>query len=137
VGLVTIIGLILLIIPGIIFAIWYAFAVYINIIETKDNKGWDALKRSKELVAGRWGATFWRIMIPALSIYLLSMIVVIGLMFMFTGGQINFEDSMHIAIYNTVTTIIFLALAPLFTSFYIILYNNLKETKKTSSASEE
>ncbi|MFC1598994.1 hypothetical protein ACFL2U_03250 [Patescibacteria group bacterium] len=136
VGIITILGFILLIIPGVIFAIWYSFAIYINILEKKDNKGWTALKRSKELVKGRWGKTFWRLLIPPLAIYALSMVVVIGLMFMLTGGQVSLENPQHALLYNTLSTVIILILSPLFTSFYIILYNSLKDTKNTKTETE-
>ncbi len=56
-GLAVIGGLILLIIPGLIFAAWFSLAVFVAVEE--DLKGMAALKRSKELVKGRvwemWG----------------------------------------------------------------------------------
>jgi hypothetical protein len=52
-GLAVFGGCIMLIIPGIIFAIWFAFSAYINLLEDKENKGIAALKSSKALVEGR------------------------------------------------------------------------------------
>ncbi|MBU0478607.1 DUF4339 domain-containing protein [bacterium] len=45
-------GLLLLIIPGIIFAVWFSLAGYVRIIEGIG--GIAALKRSKQLVKGNW-----------------------------------------------------------------------------------
>ena len=45
-------GMLLLIIPGIIFAIWFSFAVYALVLE--DRGVTESLGRSRELVAGRF-----------------------------------------------------------------------------------
>ncbi len=58
-GLAVLFGLALLIVPGVIFAVWFCFisqAVALDGISGKDS-----LKYSKRLVAGRWSAIFWRI----------------------------------------------------------------------------
>ncbi len=133
VGLITILGFILLIIPGIIFAVWYSFAVYINVLENKDNKGWTALKSSKELVTGRWGKTFWRLLLPSLLIYAIVLAVIIALMFMISGGQIDLISYEQSIIYNLITSVIFTILSPLFVAFILFLYYSLKETKEVKS----
>jgi len=129
-------GFILLIIPGIIFIVWYGFASYINILEEKNNKGIAALKSSKTLVQGRWLATFIRLMVPSLLIYLLVMIIVAALVYMLTGGNINMESYEQNIMMNSISTIIFLILGPLFTALAVILYNNLKETKQETNKIE-
>ncbi len=130
VGLITMAGLILLIIPGIIFAVWYSFAVYINILEDKNNKGWDALKSSKDLVKGRWGKTFWRLILPSLLVYAIVMVVVIALMFMISGGHVDLITYEQTVIYDLITTAIFTLLSPLFVAFILLLYYSLKETRE-------
>ena len=134
-GLIVMMGIILLIIPGIIFAIWYAFSVYINILEGK--KGMEALNASKALVQGRWGATFWRLLAPAIAVYILVMIVVLVLSYIFTGGHFNTASLGQSILFNILSSVIFLILAPLFASFSVILYNNLKETKQQAPASTQ
>ena len=65
--LVTIIvlgGSLLLIIPGIIFTVWYSFAFYAVIFENA--RGFNALKSSKSLVVGRWWPIVWRLFITTL-----------------------------------------------------------------------
>jgi len=127
-ALVIIAGLILIIIPGIIFTIWFNFAPYANVLENK--KGITALKASKELVEKRWFATCWRLIVPPLLVYLIVMAIVIGLTFMVTGGQINNASIEQNLLINSLSTFIFILLSPLFISFSIILYNSLKETKQ-------
>lgn len=131
-GLIVMVGIILLIIPGIIFAVWYSFSVYINILEGK--KGMEALNASKALVQGRWGTTFWRLIVPTLVIYILVMVVVAILAYIISGGQFGAASLGQSILFNVLSTIIFLFLGPLFASFSVILYNNLKETKQVSSA---
>lgn len=75
VGLIVLGGTILLIIPGIIFAVWYAFATYEVIIENK--RGMEALGASKKLVSGRWWSILWRFIGPALP--LLGVMIVVGI----------------------------------------------------------
>jgi len=136
-GLITVIGFILLIIPGIIFAVWYAFAVYINVLEDKNNKGWQALKSSKELVAGRWGKTFWRLILPASLVYLIAMLVIIALIFLITGGQVDLLAYEQSLVYNLITSIFFTMLSPLFVTFILLLYHSLKQTKQAQGKETE
>lgn len=49
-ALIVIGGLILLIVPGIIWAVRYSFATQVVVLEGK--KGWDAMARSKEMTKG-------------------------------------------------------------------------------------
>ncbi len=59
--LVALGGFVLLIIPGIIFMVWYCFAPMIMVAEGK--KGRAALAQSKAYVAGRWWKVFGRIVL--------------------------------------------------------------------------
>ena len=62
-GLAITAGIILFIIPGIIFSVWFAFTIYSAVLENK--KPVEAMKHSKSLSAGRWIAVFWRLVAPA------------------------------------------------------------------------
>ncbi|MDD5341220.1 MAG: hypothetical protein PHC97_02150 [Patescibacteria group bacterium] len=130
VGLITMAGFILLIIPGIIFVVWYSFAEYIVVLED-DKKGTKALTESKELVRGRWGASFWRLLIPGLIVYVIGGAISLVITLAASSGNIDFATIDQNIIFNSILTLIFLALMPLFTAYGIILYNNLKETKRT------
>ena len=130
---ITMGGLILFIIPGIIFAIWYVFAQYINILEEKNNKGLTALKSSKELVKGRWSAIFWRILLPNLFVIFFVFLITFGISFLIANGQDNPADIQQSLLLNAITSFILLLLIPLFASFNVILYNNLKASKKSAN----
>lgn len=56
VGLVVGLGAILLIIPGIIFGIWYAFTIFL--VFEKNLSVFDAMKQSKAMVRGK----FWKVL---------------------------------------------------------------------------
>ncbi len=135
-AVITILGFILFIIPGIIFAIWYGFSGYVNVLEKENNKGYAALKTSKELVKGRWGKTFLRLVIPGLAIYFVVMVIIIGLMYAITGGNIDMMSYQQSVLLNILSTVIFLVLAPLFISFTNIVYNSLKETRMPTATPE-
>lgn len=55
-GCVTLLGFILLIVPGILCGIWFSFALTVLIAENK--RGMTALRTSKEYVRGHWGEVF-------------------------------------------------------------------------------
>ncbi len=64
VGLVIMAGTLLFIIPGIIFALWYAFAGYAVMLDGQT--GLAAMRFSKGLVVGRWWSIALRLVIPSL-----------------------------------------------------------------------
>lgn len=68
-GFITMGGFILLVVPGIIFAIWFSLALCVLVAENE--RGMNALLKSKEYVRGIWGGVFWRL----LSIMVVSMLV--------------------------------------------------------------
>lgn len=65
-GLIILGGFILLIIPGIIFAIWYSLAE--NVVIAEGLKGWAALKRSKFYVKGYAGSIVARGIVAGLMV---------------------------------------------------------------------
>ncbi|MBN1325834.1 hypothetical protein JW977_02535 [Candidatus Falkowbacteria bacterium] len=128
ISLIIMLGFILLIIPGIIFAIWYSFAEYIVVLE--DIKGVKSLKDSKDLVRGRWGAAFWRLVLPSLLVYVFGGLIALVLTLIFSLGNIDFSALDQNLMFNAIVSLIFIILSPLFTAYGVILYNNLKDTKK-------
>lgn len=75
-GFVVTGGFLLFVIPGVIFAVWFAFAYFI--FATEDQKGMDALIKSKEYVRGRWFDVFLRLVIISVIAVLLGAIPFIG-----------------------------------------------------------
>lgn len=69
-GLIIFGGTLLLIVPGVIFAVWYAFVAYAVIL--RDKQGLAALAESKQLVAGRWVAILWRLVAPNVVFIMIS-----------------------------------------------------------------
>lgn len=58
----TVAGLVALIIPGIIFGVWFAFAAMFVMLE--EGGAWSSLKLSKELTGGKFAYTFLRLFAP-------------------------------------------------------------------------
>jgi len=75
-GLANFAGFLLLIIPGIIFSVWFAFSPYVFVAENL--RGIAALKRSRELVRGRWWPVFGRILVITGIAVIVSWIKFIG-----------------------------------------------------------
>lgn len=65
-------GLILLVIPGLIFVIWFTFTI--SIVVAENLSGTAALSRSKQLVKGRFWKTVGYLLFPALIIFVYSFI---------------------------------------------------------------
>jgi len=110
-GLITGLGFILLIVPGIIFAVWYAFGAVIVVAEGLS--GMAALRQSKSYVKGRWGAVAWRLAAAALIVIIIQIAI-------------------NLILPKTIASILsfvwaFLIL-PFFSVYIFLLYKNLKES---------
>lgn len=118
-------GAMLLIIPGIIFGVWYSFVFYQVIFE--DKKGVGALKESKKLVMGRWWAILWRLLVPAVVFGLFAILInyLLDLPFYFIFGP---GSTITKITNNIVSSLINVAVSPLTALATILLYLNAKET---------
>lgn len=74
-ALVTLGGLLLLIVPGILFGFWYVFAPLTVILDEK--RPLEALSASRELVRGRFASVAWVIICEQLLLGLLSMMILV------------------------------------------------------------
>lgn len=111
VGIMVILGLILLIIPGIIVAVWGFAASYVVMFENM--KYFEAFKRSKDLVSGHWFDV-------AVRLFVLIVVVLL----------INFVTAVIPVVSHIVSAIVIVP----FTTFYsYLLYVKLKETKSISA----
>lgn len=72
VGLSVMVGLIALVIPGIIFAIWFSFSYFALLFE--DKHGTEAMKASKAYVKGKWWQVFGRYAFLILIAIIVSMV---------------------------------------------------------------
>jgi len=112
-------GFMLLIIPGIIFSIWFILALFVLVSE--DIKGMDALMKSKEYVKGRWWGTFRRLFTIGIIGFIIYAIIGFSMGFLGISG-----DSPISRIVGPITSIL---LTPFFTAYIFLLYKNLKEIR--------
>ena len=106
-GLIVGLGFLFLIVPGIIFAVWFAFSTYVVICE--DKRGFKALSRSKELVKGYWWPTAKRVY----AIIIITIPLSMGAQFFPYFGQFAYM-------------ILFI---PFSIIYNYLIYQNLKEIK--------
>lgn len=69
-GVATTIGLLLLVIPGLFIGVLWHFGL--QAIVADELPAWEALKRSREVVKGRWWAFFGRLVILYVLMILIS-----------------------------------------------------------------
>ncbi len=100
-----------LIVPGIIFAIWFSLALFILIAE--DLKGMNALLKSREYVRGRWWSIAWRFLFIA-ALYLV--ITFFSFPFLWFFGPIIFIIELFL-------------LYPLAIIYGFLVYSNLRAVK--------
>lgn len=104
-------GFLLLIVPGIIFSVWFSLAIFILIAE--DLTGMNALLKSREYVKGKWGGVFWRLFfMGALSLIISSVLNLISWLLQIPFGLI-----------------ITLFWVPLAMTYSFLIYSNLKSLK--------
>ena len=112
VGLITMAGLILFIIPGIIIGVYYSLALVVCVVEGK--RGMDALRQSKAYVSGHWFEVFWRYLALGLLMSVVNWLVT-SILGRSAGSLLNF-----------ILTLIYI---PLYTLFMYHLYLDLKKLK--------
>lgn len=112
----------LLVLPGIYFGVCYTFASWVYLTEGKT--GMDALRRSKELVSGRWWAVFGRLVVMLLVVWAVSLLPQVLL------SSMGFEGLS--ALYNFLASIV---VGVPTTIFVYLLYKNLVATKPPTVSS--
>jgi hypothetical protein len=112
-------GFLLLIIPGIIFAMWFSFSTFALLFE--DKKGTVAMKRSKDLVSGRFVAIFWRLFAFGLVIMLIQFPLNL-----ISGSLIEMTGNLYISI--IFSWIYYVSIVPFSAVFMTLLYENMTES---------
>jgi len=124
---------VLLIVPGIIFSVFWIFSFYVLFIEKKGI--WDSLKGSYHLVKGKWWRTFGYILLFTLVVFAISVVINMPLLVIETilirPGIENFSLIFSVLsafgfITKVITSIIVL---PLGVIFYRNMYSQWKEEK--------
>lgn len=115
-SLFILLWLLLLIIPGIVFAIYYSFAIFVLLYEglafTK------ALKRSKGLIKGYWWAVFGRLLFLIVAYYILVIVLSIPSTLMPQGSWGQMLWSLMISVFNWL-------IGPLFMLYSYLMYKDL------------
>lgn len=128
-------GFLLLIIPGVIFSVWFAFAFYESIL--KDTRGTAALKASRELARGRWLPIFWRLIATTIFwsvvVWLLmsAIFLIFGAISQPWKTLISSEPgaSYAAAFLDIMANAVQAVVAPIFVAIGVILYKSLKTSK--------
>lgn len=116
IALITLVGFILFIIPGIIFSVWFIFAGFVLISE--DLKGLNAILKSRYYVRGRWTGVFWRLL------FIMTLTSYPSLQLWFVLGSLN--TSFH----NQISTVVnLLFLYPFANVYLFLIYRDLKALK--------
>lgn len=133
----TLLGFVFLVIPGLIFLVWYRFSQ--NFVVVDDVRGIAAMGASRKLVAGRWWAALVRIALPALFFYVAASFVT-ALAYLLIGsllgdpgvffGQADVNDlsNTHTLITSVIPQIVNGIALPLFLGADILLWLDLKRT---------
>lgn len=111
----------LLIIPGIIFSIFYSFAVYAFFFEGLT--GMEAIRRSVNLVKNYWWAVFGRFIVIGIALYIFIMITSIPLYFVD-------ENSSFALIWGAIVQIISFLIGPISLLYFYQIYQDLVKIKK-------
>jgi hypothetical protein len=115
-------GVIFFLIPGIILAVWYFFAVYSIIAD--DERSFKALAASKKLVRGRWWSVSWRIVVPWLFFGTAALIAQNMLLVVSSYLPLNIITSSLID--NIIIGAVNALIAPLTVLSGVNLFNSLK-----------
>ncbi|MBU1348839.1 hypothetical protein KJ781_02105 [Patescibacteria group bacterium] len=136
VGLATLGGIILFILPGIYLAIAFSFSQMILV--DKGTRGTQALAASRALVRGRWWETFWRLLVGGIVFGLLIGLVV-GIPTGILGGiagpeamQTGYGRQIDPVVNGTIMLIHYVvqaAFMPLMVGFTVKVYRALQKTR--------
>jgi hypothetical protein len=117
--LIIIAGIILFVIPGIIWAIYYSLSIYVFLDENKT--GYAALKENKQLVKGYWWPVFFR------NLILVIIFIIIGQLILLIKS-ISTDNIYPLINFILETIFYFFVLA--FSSVYsFFIYEDLKRVK--------
>ncbi len=115
-GLAILGGSVFLIIPGIIFYVWFVFATYVLVFEKKGII--ESLKQSKKYVQGAWFAVAGRLLVGLLALFLAA--VVVSLM----AGIINILRVPLLP--DVISALGQIFMTPFYTIYLYFLYKELK-----------
>ena len=132
-------GFFALVVPGVIFSVWFAFAIFLTIIEGLPWR--EALRASRRLTSGRWFSVAWRLAAPSFF-WILAVSVASSLLVFLANGlsgrwAIAFEGApTWLVMINSVISSIIEGLGgPLLMISVVILLLDLKRESKATAES--
>jgi hypothetical protein len=126
-GLAVSIGLLLLIIPGLVFSIWFAFVPFVVTLEKRSGRA--ALGRSRELVQGN----FWRVLFGyiVLCFVPLYVILIAAINIVASALGLTILDGMPYQLVTIAVSSLFaLLLAPYLNLVLTLFYYDLRARKE-------
>jgi hypothetical protein len=121
------IGFILIILPGIWLIV--SFSVAVPVLMLEGERGWAALRRSMDLVKGRWWATFGRL-IAVLLMYIVALIVIGIIAGALERGLSVTNVTLFVVISAILQTAIVILLTPFIAAAITVIYIDLRVRKE-------
>lgn len=121
-------GILLAVIPAFIFAVWFGFTPLAFLLEGT-SPGTAALRRSKELVSGRFWQILWRwIVVSGLPVVLLivALAIIAAAIALFTGTSASAADNWMISLLTSAVSVL---LAPFFTAGSVIIFAEARKAR--------
>lgn len=123
-------GVLLFVVPGIIFSLQFVFAVYVFVVEGL--KGREALLKSKAYIKGYWWAVFGRLLV--LQLLIMLAFLPLGFIFGFGSLVIGLSHSSLISFVSGLLMSIFpmglsVLIAPFSLIYSFLLYQDVKSKK--------
>ncbi len=131
-GLAVFFGSLLIIVPGIIFSLWFYFSQYGVILDNQ--KPIEAMKASKVLVTGRFGAVLWRLVAPTFLYVLVFGLISWAIL---TPGEYFLAATRSVPVYVltvALAAIFNFLIIPIINLTPILLYEHLKATPNTEKS---
>lgn len=124
-------GMVVLIVPGVVMAVWFAFILQAIVLDRTSWTG--AFGASKALVTGRFGRVFWRLVAPYVFWLLVTWVLTALVVFLLNGaaGSFTVRIAEDAPLWLTVsagaaTDAVGALMAPFFLAVTTLLYLNLK-----------
>lgn len=119
-GLLISLWALLLLIPGIIFAVFYSLVDYVFFSENK--RGMEAIKRSKFLVKGYFWPVFGRVLLLGVIFFIFMSII--------SWPMDSTDNKSFLFLWNIIVQVISFLTAPIALIFIYRIYNDLVKIKK-------
>lgn len=119
VGCILLGGTFLLLIPAIVFSIWFIFSTYVYLVD--DVKGFKAIMASREIVKGHWWLVFWRLFLVGLIGGLIYLFLTLILKLLGLDTE-SFGPSIILSVISSIFSVFYLC-------FTAQLFLNLRNVK--------